>query len=171
VSLGRLWNGWRASYVSAAPTAGEPGADSVFTSILRSGLSDTEAHIVHRGDTVFVIMNAHPYAPGHMLVLPYRQIADLQDLTTDEERELWGTVRAATAALRGSHRPDAINVGINMGRAAGGSIAEHLHVHVVPRWSGDTNFMTVVAETRTLPEPLGESAAKVRSHWPAMVPR
>jgi diadenosine tetraphosphate (Ap4A) HIT family hydrolase len=138
---------------------------------LRSGLDDTETHIVHRGETVFAIMNAHPYAPGHLLVLPYRQIALLEDLGADEERELWAVVRGATVALRASHRPDALNIGINMGGAAGGSIAEHLHVHVVPRWAGDTNFMTVVAETRTLPEPLDESASKIRRHWPAEVVR
>lgn len=172
MSLERLWNGWRAAYVTGAPREGDRTGDtSVFTEILRSGLDDRETHIVHRGELVFAILNAHPYSPGHLLVLPYRQVADLADLAEDEERELWATVRGATVALRASHRPDALNVGINMGGAAGGSISEHLHVHVVPRWAGDTNFMTVVAETRTLPEPLGESADKIRRHWPAEVRR
>lgn len=167
MSLERLWNGWRAAYVNQDDGQSPDPAVSVFTHILRSGMADEEAHIVHRGETVFAILNAFPYASGHLLVLPYREVADLVDLGDDERNELWSTVTDATVALRGSHRPDAINVGINMGGAAGGSIARHLHVHVVPRWTGDTNFMTVVAETRTLPEALGESAAKVRANWPS----
>lgn len=138
----------------------------MFTRILASGLDDTETHVVHRGRDVFAIMNAFPYASGHLLVLPYREVADLEDLTGDESAELWSTVTDAVAALKASHRPTALNVGINLGASAGGSISEHLHVHVVPRWEGDANFMTAVANTRTLPEPLAESAARVRDAWP-----
>lgn len=165
--LDHLWSGWRSSYVAGESGRSPDPSMSVFTHILRSGLSDEEAFIVHRGETVFVILNAFPYASGHMLVLPYREVGDLTDLSDTERNELWGTVTDATVALRRSHRPDAINVGINMGGAAGGSIARHLHVHVVPRWAGDTNFMTAVASTRTLPEPLADSADKIRSAWVA----
>lgn len=165
--LDRLWNGWRSAYVRGHNDgATPPGEGSVFTRILASGLDDTETHIVHRGRAVFVIMNAFPYASGHMLVLPYREVADLEDLTTDESAELWATVTDAVAALKVSHRPTALNVGINLGASAGGSVSEHLHVHVVPRWEGDANFMTAVANARTLPEPLEESAARLRSAWP-----
>ena len=111
-------------------------------------------------------MNAFPYASGHLMVLPYREIAHLEELAADESAELWATVADAVAALKTSHRPDALNVGINLGGAAGGSISEHLHVHVVPRWDGDANFMTSVANTRTLPEPLSDSAARIRAAWP-----
>ena len=138
----------------------------MFTQILRSGLDDIETHIVHRGAKVFVILNAFPYASGHMLVLPYREVADLEDLAADESAELWSTVTDAVTALKVSHRPSALNVGINLGASAGGSVSEHLHVHVVPRWEGDANFMTAVANTRTLPEPLEESAARLRDAWP-----
>lgn len=164
-ALDHLWSGWRSSYVTGESGRSPDPSVSVFTHILRSGLSDEEAHIVHRGTTVFVILNAFPYSPGHMLVLPYREVADLVDLDDAERDELWAAVTDATVALRASHRPDAINVGINMGGAAGGSIAQHLHVHVVPRWAGDTNFMTSVASTRTLPEPLDVTAAKIRAGW------
>lgn len=167
MSLDRLWNGWRSAYVRGHNDGVEHrGEGSVFTRILASGLDDTETHVVHRGRDVFAIMNAFPYASGHLLVLPYREVADLEDLTGDESAELWSTVTDAVAALKASHRPTALNVGINLGASAGGSISEHLHVHVVPRWEGDANFMTAVANTRTLPEPLAESASRVRDAWP-----
>lgn len=166
MSLDRLWNGWRSGYVRGFNDGerNEPGR-SVFTGILESGLPDEETHIVHRGSTCFVILNAFPYATGHMLVLPYREVADLEDLRADEAADLWATVTAAVSAVKRSHNPQALNVGINLGASAGGSIAQHLHVHVVPRWEGDANFMTSVANTRTLPEPLDETAARVRAAW------
>ncbi|MGA0862698.1 MAG: HIT family protein [Ilumatobacteraceae bacterium] len=176
MSLDRLWNGWRSSYVRGhndglSDAVSKNGRGSVFTRILESGLDDVAAHIVHRGRTVFVIMNAFPYASGHLLVLPYREVADLESLTQDESLELWATVTDAVTALKTSHRPTALNVGINLGASAGGSVSEHLHVHVVPRWEGDANFMTAVANTRTLPEPLEESAARLRAAWPARADR
>jgi ATP adenylyltransferase len=137
----------------------------VFTKILRSGLPDEETHIVHRGSSCFVILNSFPYSTGHMLVLPYREVSDLEQLDAAETAELWSTVTAAVGAVKRSHRPDALNVGINLGGAAGGSISQHLHVHIVPRWEGDANFMTSVAETRTLPETLTDTAARIRAAW------
>jgi ATP adenylyltransferase len=138
----------------------------VFTSILNSGLPDEETYIVHRSTHTFAILNAFPYASGHILVLPYREISELEELTSEESIDLWGLVRDATLALKSSHSPHALNVGINLGPAAGGSISQHLHVHIVPRWNGDSNFMTSIAETRTLPESLPLTASKVRAAWP-----
>jgi ATP adenylyltransferase len=177
--LDRLWNGWRSQYVrgesddsAGSQLASNDGSSSsVFTRILRSDLSDEESHIVFRGHTVFAILNAFPYASGHVLVLPYREIADLEELTEDESSELWATVTDAVRAIKSSHRPHAMNVGINLGASAGGSISQHLHVHVVPRWEGDANFMTSVAETRTLPEPLPETARRIRLAWPHRTPQ
>lgn len=167
MTLERIWNGWRSQYVNESGSRVPLGEGSVFTEILASGLTDEEAHIVHRGITVFVILNAFPYTSGHLMVLPYRQVANLEDLTVDEAAELWATVTTAVTAVKAAYQPGGVNVGINLGRAAGGSISEHLHVHVVPRWSGDGNFMTAVAEARTLPEPLSFSAAKLRAAWPS----
>lgn len=165
MSLEQLWNGWRADYVGGVAKA--PGSSqSVFTNILESGLSDEEAFIVHRSNMCFAILNAFPYTSGHLMVLPYREVPHLYDLSTEETLDLWNTVKDATRALQTSHSPDAMNVGINLGAAAGGSISQHLHVHVVPRWNGDSNFMTSVASTRTLPEPLPLSAEKIRNAWP-----
>ena len=170
--LERLWNGWRNAYVSSSgaaggvsPDDGGEGGGSVFTRILASGLSDDETHIVHRGEHVFVILNAFPYAPGHLLVLPYREVADLEALSQGESAELWATVTAAVVAVKHAYRPEGINVGVNLGKPAGGSVSDHLHVHVVPRWTGDSNFMTALANTRTIPESLPDSAAKLRHAW------
>lgn len=166
----RLWNGWRSSYVSSVGVDDGVGADdepgSVFTKILRSGVSDEEANIVHRGEHVFAILNAYPYGTGHTLVLPYREIADLEALDAAETAELWATVTDAVVAVKTAYHPDGVNVGANLGRPAGGSVSEHLHIHVVPRWTGDANFMTTIANTRTLPEPLGDTARQLRAAWP-----
>ncbi len=166
--LEHLWNGWRATYVGSVPDADaatERGG-SVFTQILASGLTDDEANIVWRGVHCFAILNAFPYATGHLLVLPYREVADLEALDEAESRELWTAVTDAVRAVKAAYRPDGVNVGINLGRPAGGSVSQHLHVHVVPRWTGDSNFMTAVANTRTLPEPLADTAARIRDAWP-----
>lgn len=166
MSLEQLWNGWRAQYVGQGTAQSSDTTKSVFTQILQSGLSDEDAHIVHRSTHSFVILNAFPYASGHLLVLPFREVPNLEDLSAEETLDVWMNVTNATIALRASHTPDALNVGINLGAAAGGSIAQHLHVHVVPRWNGDSNFMTSVADTRTIPEPLSLTASKVRAAWP-----
>ena len=165
--LERLWNGWRTSYISSLnDDAPEPGEGSVFTRILASGLPDDETNVVHRGQLCFAILNAFPYGTGHLLVLPFREVSGLNDLDADETVELWATVTDAVSAVTEAYSPDGVNVGLNLGRAAGGSVSEHLHVHVVPRWIGDGNFMTAIANTRTLPEPLVDTAAKLRAAWP-----
>jgi ATP adenylyltransferase len=164
--LERIWSGWRAAYVGAGPSGDSTGS-SPFVALLESAEPDEATHIVHRGPLVFAIMNIHPYTSGHLLVLPYREVADLADLTTDETSELWATVTDGVAAVRAAYTPNGLNVGLNLGRPAGGSIPSHLHVHVVPRWTGDSNFMSSVANTQTLPESLESSAAKIRNVWPA----
>jgi ATP adenylyltransferase len=161
-----LWNGWRATYVTTADLRTTPDGSSIFTAILASGLPDVETHIVHRGATAFVIMNAYPYSVGHQLVLPYREVGELEDLDPAETLELWSTVTDAVRAVKAALAPQGVNVGINLGRPAGGSVSQHLHVHVVPRWIGDANFMTATANTRTLPESLPDTAAKLRAAWP-----
>ncbi|MEX2625949.1 MAG: HIT domain-containing protein [Ilumatobacteraceae bacterium] len=169
--LEHLWAGWRSAYVRgitdpATPERPPAGEGSVFTRILRSGLPDTETHVVHRGPSCFAILNAYPYASGHLLVLPYREVGELELLTPDETAELWATVTDGVSAVRAASSPEGINVGLNLGRPAGGSVSDHLHVHVVPRWTGDSNFMTAIANTRTLPEPLADSAQRIRAAWP-----
>ncbi len=169
--LARLWAGWRTAYLErVADDAAEvrPDADgrSLFERIFSSGLPDEESHIVWRGPTCFAVLNAYPYGSGHLLVLPQRAVPDLAGLTPTESAELWDGVQAAVAAIEAAYRPDGVNVGINLGVGAGAGIPDHLHVHCLPRWSGDTNFMTAVAEARVLPEPLAVSWQKLRGAWP-----
>ncbi len=166
--LERIWSGWRSAYVTAAPVrTGTDTTDSgsVFSRLLRSGASDTETHIVHRGDTCFVVVNLFPYTTGHVLVIPYREVADLDGLTQEETADLWATVTDAVRVVRSVYAPDGLNVGLNLGRPAGGSVPDHLHVHVVPRWTGDSNFMSAISNTQTLPEALVDTADRLRAGW------
>ena len=170
-SLARLWAGWRTTYIERITTDDaevrpDEAGRSLFERILHSELPDEESHILHRGATCFAVLNAYPYGSGHLLVLPQRAVADLADLTDEEAAELWATVHRAVAAIRLAYAPDGVNVGLNLGAGAGAGVPDHLHVHCLPRWSGDTNFMTAVAETRVLPEPLTVSWDKLTDAWP-----
>jgi ATP adenylyltransferase len=169
VSLEHLWAGWRSAYVERAsvqPAAGATDGEScVFCAILASGLPDEETHIVWRGEHAFAILNAYPYTNGHLLVMPYRHVSGLDDLDAAEGVELWGTITAALATLKAAYQPDGLNMGANLGRAGGAGVPGHVHVHALPRWNGDTNFMTSVADTRVMPETLAASAAKLRAAW------
>lgn len=168
MGLDHWWAGWRHEYLDAA-VAGEPaaGEGSLFERILGSGLSDEEAYVVRRGPLVSALLNAYPYNSGHLLVLPNRAAPRLDDLTDDEEVDLWRTVRQGVAAIEAAYAPEGVNVGLNLGRAAGAGVPDHLHVHCLPRWAGDTNFMTAVAETRVLPEPLDVTWRRLRDAWPS----
>jgi ATP adenylyltransferase len=162
-----MWNGWRAQYVQR-DSHGKHSDESVFTEILKSNRSDEETFIVHRGETCFVIMNAFPYSSGHVLVIPYREVPDLELLTPQETGEIWATVTKAVQVLKAEYKPQGMNVGINLGHAAGGSVAQHLHIHVVPRWGGDSNFMVAVATAKILPEALDITAQRIRNRWKDM---
>ncbi len=166
--LERIWSAWRSSYVAGSPVRADEraaGVGSVFTQLLRSGAADIDTHIVHRGATCFAIVNLFPYTAGHLLVVPYREVADLEGLTGEETVDLWATVTDAVRVVRSVYAPDGINVGLNLGRPAGGSVPDHLHVHVVPRWTGDSNFMSAISNTQTLPEALVDTAGKLRAGW------
>jgi ATP adenylyltransferase len=168
--LDHLWAGWRTTYVESA-AATPPDGGSPFIAILASGLPDTETNIVWRGQWCFAILNAFPYTNGHLLVMPYREVGELEDLRAEEHAELWSGATDAVRALKEAYRPDGVNVGMNLGRSAGAGVPTHLHIHVLPRWNGDTNFMTTAADVRVLPETLSSSAARVRAAWPGSVER
>lgn len=163
MSLDRLWAGWRAAYVSSGAT-GDDGA-CVLCRLAAAG--DDEAMVVHRGERAFVVMNAFPYTSGHVMVSPLRHEAALDGLTVDEAAEVMDLTRRASTALKAAYRPDGINVGVNEGRAAGAGVPGHVHVHVLARWAGDTNFTTAVAEVRVLPEDLRTGWERLRGAWPA----
>jgi ATP adenylyltransferase len=172
--LDHLWATWRSAYVGRVvdtrtlPSAEEADGRTLFERILAAaaGEGDDEAGIVHRGLTCFALLNLFPYTSGHLMVLPNRAVSALEDLTAPEHEELWATVRDAVVALKAALHCDAVNVGLNLGPAAGGSQSDHLHVHCVPRWEGDANFIGVTAETRVLPIGLAEVGEKLRAAWP-----
>lgn len=164
--LERLWAPWRSRYVAGIHQSGSvPAGGTLFERILAAPEPDKETGILWRGETCFAVLNAYPYGSGHLMVAPNRAVADLGDLSVAESDELWAAVRAAVAAIRRAYNPEGVNVGLNLGAAAGAGVPDHLHVHCLPRWRGDTNFMTTMAETRVLPEPLSESWSKLRNAW------
>ncbi|MGA4644495.1 HIT family protein [Limisphaera sp. 4302-co] len=150
---------WRIRYILAPkPPAGD---GSLFTRIAQS--NDDEANlVVARDRTCFALLNRYPYNGGHLMVVPYRQVAELGELSLEELTDLMRLTQRCVAALKRLMNPDGFNIGLNQGRAAGAGIEEHLHLHIVPRWVGDTNFMPVLADTKVLPEALSETAARLR---------
>ena len=166
--LEQLWAGWRSEYVGSATEAERRGDDGacVFCRLAASGPPSPTNGVVWRGDLTFCCLNAYPYGSGHLLVLPVRHLADLDELTDAESDDLWRVTRLAVRADRLAYRPDGANVGANLGRAAGAGIPRHLHLHVVPRWTGDTNFMTSVAGVRVMPESLATAWGKISAAWP-----
>ncbi|MFO1499015.1 MAG: HIT domain-containing protein [Verrucomicrobiota bacterium] len=155
---------WRIEYILAPKP---PRSDlSLFTRIGQSD-EDEANHVVVRERTCFAVLNTYPYTGGHLLVVPYKQAADLTDLTDEELCDLMKLTRRCQRVLTKTMKPDGFNIGLNLGKAAGAGIAEHLHIHIVPRWTGDTNFMPVVANTAVLPDALLHLAAKLRAAFAA----
>jgi ATP adenylyltransferase len=156
-----LWAPWRLAYVAQA---GEQDG-CVFCHEAEGALGD-ESLVVHRGERALVLLNKYPYASGHLMVAPLRHVGELAELDDGETLELHRLLAQAIEALRALYRPDAFNAGWNLGAVAGGSISGHLHEHVVPRWSGDTNFMPVLADVKVLPEHLLETRRRLTEAWP-----
>jgi ATP adenylyltransferase len=148
--------------------AGAGDRDCVFCALLASGLTDEESHVVwrHPSDVAAAILNAYPYTSGHLMVLPSRHVAELEALDEAEGQAVWEGINGAVRALKAAYLPQGLNIGANLGRLAGAGVPGHFHVHVLPRWNGDTNFMTSIAGTRVLPEALPVSAVKLRAAWP-----
>ena len=160
----RMWTPHRMVYISGEnkpPTA--DAGDCPFCNI--PGAGDAEGLIVHRGELAYVVLNLYPYAPGHLLVCPYRHVADYTDLTSAEVAEVGRLTQRAMAVLRAASAPHGFNLGINQGAVAGAGIAAHLHQHIVPRWSGDANFLPVIGQTKALPQLLGQTWEIVKAAW------
>jgi ATP adenylyltransferase len=162
--MDRLWSPWRLAYL----TGGPPPAGCVFCKAAAASPADLSTGnapddlVLVRGRCSFVMLNLYPYNNGHLMVVPNRHIASLTSANDEELAEIMRLTRDAELALGEAYRPDGVNIGINLGRSAGAGIVGHLHVHVVPRWTGDTNFMSAVGETRVLPETLAQTAARLR---------
>jgi ATP adenylyltransferase len=154
--MDRLWAPWRLAYVTAAPP---PSTDCIFCDALNGAGAELT---VFRARHSFIILNLYPYNNGHLMVVPNRHLKALALLTPDEQAELMKLTRLSEMALTETYHPQGINVGINLGKAAGAGIENHLHVHLVPRWEGDTSFMTAVGQTRVIPEDLRQTASRLR---------
>ena len=162
--LQRLWAPHRMAYVTGEGAA--PAEDRCTFCHLPT-LDDRDGLIVARGEEVYAVLNKHPYNPGHLMVVPYRHVAELEDLTDAETRGLAELTRQAVVAVKKASSPHGFNVGLNLGGVAGGSLADHLHQHVVPRWGGDANFITVIGDTKVIPQLLAETRDVLADVWPA----
>jgi ATP adenylyltransferase len=169
MTLERMWAGWRSGYIDTVATR-EPPTSGEGCFLCRLAVDDPDGNqVITRGSTGYAVLNAFPYCSGHLMVVPNRHVGDLDELDEAELSELMHMVRDATTAVRKAYACDGVNLGMNLGRAAGAGVPGHLHMHVVPRWVGDTNFMTAVAEARVLPESLDTSWQKLRAAWPERV--
>jgi ATP adenylyltransferase len=175
--MDRMYSGWRmatkagttsdgAEYAFLGPEAGK----TLFETLEQSNLGDDKTYVLCRRKSAFAVLNVYPYTSGHVLVLPRTAATGILKLSDEQYQDLWELVRVATEAVEAAFRPQGINIGINEGAAGGGSQPDHLHVHVLPRWSADTNFMTSLAETRILPMTLSDSWARLRAAWPEPLP-
>src|ERR1044071_3840203 len=152
----RLWSPWRLEYITRTDR------DDGCIFFPESQPPENTSRVVFEGRACYVILNLYPYNNGHLMVVPRRHLGSLAALTADEMIEVGVLTQRCEQALAEAYRPQGFNIGVNLGKAAGAGVLDHVHVHVVPRWSGDTNFMTVIGDMRVLPETLGESAARLR---------
>jgi ATP adenylyltransferase len=163
----RLWTPHRMAYIEGEGKPVDPDAPAQCPFCTGPGRSDEDALIVHRGEVAFVILNLFPYNSGHLLVCPYRHVADYTELTEDEVLEVAELTRTAMRVVREVSGPDGFNLGMNQGAVAGAGIAAHLHQHLVPRWQGDANFLPVIGRTKALPILLADTRRAYAEAWPA----
>jgi ATP adenylyltransferase len=157
----RLWSPWRMEYIRHGE--GDDSSGCIFCDLPAAGEDQDEAnHLLARGEVSFVLLNAFPYNPGHLMAAPYRHVGDYEELTAEELAEMTAFAGAAIRAMREESAPQGFNLGMNLGQVSGAGIADHLHLHLVPRWGGDTNFMPVVGQTKVLPELLNETYRRLR---------
>ena len=161
--MDRLWSPWRAKYIASGVDA--QSDTCVFCDIGNDKANDAANYVVFRGALNFVVLNLFPYITGHLLIVPYAHLGEFDSAPKDVTDEMMDLAKRSQTALRDVYKPAAYNVGMNLGAAAGAGIVDHIHVHVLPRWSGDTNFMTTVAATRVLPESLEDTYAKLREQF------
>lgn len=162
--LQRLWTPYRMSYLAEAPLRRDNASPAQpFTDIPQ--LPDEDGLVVARGEQVYAVLNLYPYNPGHLMIVPYRRVSELEDLTDKESAELMAFIQKAIRVIKAVSRPHGFNVGLNLGTSAGGSLAEHLHVHVVPRWGGDANFITIIGDSKVLPQLLRDTRRLLAAEW------
>lgn len=161
--MDRLWSPWRSEYIASAGDA-DPSV-CVFCQLRDEAENDAENFVLHRAAHNLVVLNRYPYTSGHLLIVPYEHVGELDTAAKATTDELMDLTKRSQTALREVYRPDGFNVGMNLGRAAGAGIADHIHIHILPRWAGDTNFMSSVAEARVLPEDLFTTYQKLHNRF------
>ncbi|HEX8707487.1 MAG TPA: HIT domain-containing protein [Pyrinomonadaceae bacterium] len=164
--MDRLWSPWRYDYIKSG-SGGEKDNPPVcvFCSLLAGEDSDESKFILHRAAHNFVVLNIYPYISGHLLIVPYAHLAELDQASKEITDELMDLTKRSQTALRDTYYPHGFNLGMNLGRSAGAGVAGHIHMHIMPRWTGDANFMSTVAETRVIPEDLSTTYSKLRVHF------
>jgi ATP adenylyltransferase len=162
-----LWSPWRYEYIKGAssPQSEEQTPGCVFCSILQGAGSDEEKFILHRAAHNFVVLNIYPYISGHLLIVPYEHLGELDAASKAVTDEMMDLTKPCPTALRETYNPHGFNLGMNLGRAAGAGVAHHIHLHIMPRWTGDSNFMSTIGETRVIPEDLKTTYDKLRGHF------
>jgi ATP adenylyltransferase len=160
VSEERLWAPWRIEYIK-----GPKDGECIFCAAVESG-DDEERYVVTRGERCFVMLNAYPYTNGHVMISPYSHVPSLEELDEPALAEMMTLARTSMAAIRDVYGPEGFNIGVNQGKVAGAGVEDHVHMHVVPRWGGDTNFMPVIGDTRVLPQSLSDSYRELTAAWP-----
>lgn len=159
----RLWSPWRSKYIASGVDANAEGC--VFCSIAADPDADASNFVLHRGERAFVLLNLYPYITGHLMVVPYLHTSEFDSVAKEITDEMMDLAKRSQTALRDTYSPAGFNLGMNLGSAAGAGIADHIHIHVLPRWSGDTNFMTTVGESRVIPEALEVTYQKLKEKF------
>jgi ATP adenylyltransferase len=161
--LETLWSPWRARYIASGVDSQSPGC--VFCAIQQQPDQDAENFVLHRGEHVFVLLNLYPYITGHLLIVPYEHTAEFDTVAKATTDELMDLAKSSQTAIRAVYSPSGFNLGMNLGSAAGAGIADHIHMHLLPRWSGDTNFMTTVGNARVIPESLETTYSRLLTQF------
>jgi ATP adenylyltransferase len=162
--MDRLWSPWRYDYINKAGPK-EESAACVFCAMLEAEGDDESKFIVHRAARNFIVLNIYPYVSGHLMIVPYAHLSEIAHAPKETTDEMMDLTKQTQAVLREVYRPDGFNLGMNLGRAAGAGVADHFHMHIMPRWTGDTNFMTTVGETRVHPEDLATTYRKLHGKF------
>ena len=163
--MDRLWSPWRYEYIASGSNPDSAPTACVFCSIRDDPDRDEANFVLYRGDLNFVVLNIYPYISGHMLVIPYEHVGELDAATKATTDELMDLTKRCQTALRAAYQPAGFNLGMNLGKAAGAGIVDHIHIHILPRWVGDTNFMSTIGNTRVIPEALATTYQKLRGKF------
>ncbi|HLN97250.1 MAG TPA: HIT domain-containing protein [Pyrinomonadaceae bacterium] len=163
--MDRLWSPWRYDYIASGGAA-DPGANGCIFCSLRDDPDRDEANfVIHRAGHNFVVLNIYPYISGHLLIVPYEHVGELDAAAKQTTDELMDLTKRCETALRAAYQPAGFNIGMNLGKAAGAGIVDHIHIHILPRWPGDSNFISTVGETRVIPEDLATTYQKIRAKF------